>query len=343
MSFKRFDAEDLVISAEPVAQPIWSTGEVELTAFFTSSVQEQEASGKYYLDVYHLDPATEIAADIQFSIAYGHKTGGGSLLYNSNVTEKSPASSIYGQYRTLVLGDEDAEFYFGGVAQTYFYAIAFDRDRYKEALLAGSFELTLSDGTNTLTLIDDSKVSSTVVNTDAGRIYQIVSGSLVDGIDDTTYNANGYSSAAGSYGLLIPSIGVILLNGAALDAAVNAGGLALSTVTTGNTDGANPAKLYTVMDDSAAQSFKLNSQETISSQFVFVRARNSEFNYSTNPSNITGSGDLRHDAMVNAPQSYVTAVGLYNDNNELLAVAKLSRPLLKDFTKEALIRVKLDF
>ena len=39
----------------------------------------------------------------------------------------------------------------------------------------------------------------------------------------------------------------------------------------------------------------------------------------------------------------MTTVGLYNDVNELLAVAKLSKPLNKDFTKEALIRVKLDF
>jgi hypothetical protein len=41
--------------------------------------------------------------------------------------------------------------------------------------------------------------------------------------------------------------------------------------------------------------------------------------------------------------TYVTTVGMYNDNNELLAVAKLSKPLQKDFTKEALVRVKLDF
>jgi hypothetical protein len=34
---------------------------------------------------------------------------------------------------------------------------------------------------------------------------------------------------------------------------------------------------------------------------------------------------------------------MYNDANELVAVAKLSRPLLKDFTKESLVRVKLDF
>ena len=47
--------------------------------------------------------------------------------------------------------------------------------------------------------------------------------------------------------------------------------------------------------------------------------------------------------MIDSPQAYVTAVGLYNDNNDLLAVAKLSRPLLKDFTKEALVRIKLDY
>ena len=47
--------------------------------------------------------------------------------------------------------------------------------------------------------------------------------------------------------------------------------------------------------------------------------------------------------MINNPQAYATSVGLYNDNNDLLATAKLSRPLLKDFTKEALVRIKLDF
>ena len=89
--------------------------------------------------------------------------------------------------------------------------------------------------------------------------------------------------------------------------------------------------------------FRIQSEETISSNFIFVRARNSEFNYSTNPSIITGSGELLHNVMINSPQSYITTVGLYNDNNDLLAVAKLSRPLLKDFTKESLIRIKLDY
>ena len=47
--------------------------------------------------------------------------------------------------------------------------------------------------------------------------------------------------------------------------------------------------------------------------------------------------------MIDSPQSYVTSVGLYNDNNDLIAISKLSSPLLKDFTKEALIRIKLDY
>jgi hypothetical protein len=47
--------------------------------------------------------------------------------------------------------------------------------------------------------------------------------------------------------------------------------------------------------------------------------------------------------MVNSPQTFPTTVGFYNDNSQLLAVAKLSRPLVKDFTKEALVRVKLDW
>ena len=77
---------------------------------------------------------------------------------------------------------------------------------------------------------------------------------------------------------------------------------------------------------------------------MFVRARNAEFNYSENPSFISGStGDVLYSQFINSPQSYVTTVGFYNDTNDLVAVAKLSKPLTKDFTKEALIRVKLDF
>ncbi len=88
----------------------------------------------------------------------------------------------------------------------------------------------------------------------------------------------------------------------------------------------------------------LNAQESITSDFIFIRPRSSEFNYSENPSFISGStGEVLYSSFINNPQTYITTIGLYNDTNQLLAVAKLSRPLPKDFTKEALIQVKLDY
>ena len=109
-----------------------------------------------------------------------------------------------------------------------------------------------------------------------------------------------------------------------------------------NSDGENPQKLFNSI--STGGYFEINSQETLTSDYVFVRARNSEFNYSENPSFISGStGNIIYTDFINSPQVYLTTIGMYNDSNDLIAVAKMSRPLLKDFTKEALIRVKLDF
>ena len=91
-------------------------------------------------------------------------------------------------------------------------------------------------------------------------------------------------------------------------------------------------------------SFTARSAEIVSSAHYFLRLNNKEFNYSNNPSFATGSnGQLVNQDFENDPRVYVTTVGLYNDSNELLAVAKLSRPLEKSFSKEALLRVRLDF
>ena len=94
----------------------------------------------------------------------------------------------------------------------------------------------------------------------------------------------------------------------------------------------------------AQVTMEVDSEEIITSNYVFVRARNAEFNYSQNPTFINKTtGGVRYSEFITAPQTFITTVGLYNDNGDCLAVAKLSRPLKKDFTKEALIRIKLDF
>jgi len=339
MSYKRFDLEDVVVSAEAVTAPLWTGDITTLSSFFTSSTQVGGASADYYYDIYQT-ASTDEAARVQFSIAYADKKGSGSVAFNSSVSGKSPSSTVYGQYRNLVLGDEDTDFSFGADSSEYFYVLAIDRARYKEKLLPGTMELVLekSGSGEKIVLTDNSKQVSTVSFNDAGRVFELVSGSL--GTVNTDVNENGYTDGSGSYGKLLPDVGVILLNGKALDAASAAGGLGMSI--NRNTDGTgNLASLYDIFAFSG--SFRIQSEETITSNFVFVRARNSEFNYSTNPSLITGSGELRHNVMIDSPQSYITAVGLYNDNNDLLAVAKLSRPLLKDFTKETLVRIKLDY
>ena len=343
MSFKRFDQQDVVVSAESVSTPLWSGNVTALSSFYTSSTQVGGPSGDYYYNIYQTGSADE-SSRVQFSLTYGNKNGKGSIDYNPNVPGKSPSSTIYGQYRSLVLGDEDSDFVFGSIPSNHFYAIAIDRARYKEKLLPGTLDLVLGSGNTTITLTDNSQVVSTVTFTDSGREYDLVSGSL--GNIYSGLQVDGHTIASGSYGKLYPDIGVVLLNANALQADPSNGGLGLSIKESPGIihDDGKSTNIQKAFDLFASGSkFRIQSEETISSNFVFVRARNNEFNYSSNPSLITGSGEIRHNVMINSPQSYVTSVGLYNDNNDLLAIAKLSRPLLKDFTKESLIRVKLDY
>lgn len=339
MSYKRFDQEDVVVSAESITAPLWTGDQTTLTAFYTASDQIGGASGDYYYDIYQASP-TGSGARVQYSLAYADKLGSGSQYYNLNVPGKTPTGTTYGQYRSLILGDEEKNFTFGSTNSDYFYVLNIDRARYKEKLLPGSFKISLATSASSLHLVDDSNFTTTTRFNDAGRVYELVSGSFTS--INTSVNTNGYSDS-GSYGKFLPDIGVILLNGKALDAPIGAerGGMNLQIERNANSADKNLDRIYNALG--AGGSFRCQSEETVSSNFIFVRARNGEFNYSTNPSLITGSGEIRHNVMINSPQSYITAVGLYNDNNDLLAVAKLSRPLVKDFTKESLIRIKLDY
>jgi hypothetical protein len=174
------------------------------------------------------------------------------------------------------------------------------------------------------------------------RVYQLISGS--NGTAYTGLQANGYTAASGSYGWFVPDMGAILINSIALEQSAVNGGLAMTTLNDGASvaNGLNNQSLFNIIKTGA--SFELNSQENVTSDYVYIRPQNAEFNYTTNPSFISGStGEVLYSTSINNPQVYITTVGMYNDANELLAVAKLSRPLVKDFTKEALIRVKLDF
>ena len=338
MSFKRYETEDFVVSSDAISSTLWSTGNPTLNEFFTSSVQAAGSSGNFYLTVYNTGSELTNAFP-QFEIAYADQVGSGSAYYNTAVPGKSPSLSTYGQYRALILEDENKSFTFGTDNNVFttpnFWAISMDRARYKESLFLGSLRLTLSSSAGAIHLTDNS--SDVTVNTFLGssKVYQLISGS--DGSSGVLDN-NGYVANSGSYGLVFPELGTILLNPAAISQSIQ-----VDAVRTANsTNGVNNTTLFDAINIGAE--FKLNSQETITSDYIFTRARNSEFNYTQNPTFISGStGEVIYDNFINNPQTFITTIGMYNNTNELLAVAKLSRPLLKDFTKEALVRVKLDF
>jgi hypothetical protein len=374
MSFVRLNPEDFVVSSDSVTTTLWSNFTPTLTTFFTSStgVGGTTTGSAAYLNVYQSNPAITASAEIQFSIAYGRADSSGSAPYNLLVPQNTPTRVTYGQYRTLVNGDENTNFNFGlnNTSSVDLYVLNIERARYKDHLFLGTFNLNLSvlTGTNPsdnqlpagadkITLTNNSNNVSTVTYCDAGRVYDIVSGTNGAAVNTVNTNNPGVTAGytpSGSYGWYLPDVGLILLNPRALALPFASGGINLqpysaSVNTTYNGDLTGPsgsiAKLFYAISGSAggSGSFQINSEENISSDYVFVRVKNTEFNYSTNPSIISGSGEFVYPSLVNNPQTYPTTVGLYNDNNELLAVAKLSKALPKDFTKEALIRVKLDF
>ena len=166
----------------------------------------------------------------------------------------------------------------------YFHFVWESFVRYKQNLFPGSLNLTLSGSGGIINLTDDSLDNPVSQFLGSTRVYQLISGS--NGTSGTS-TTSGYVAGSGSYGLVFPDLGTILINPRAVSQSIR-----VSPSRSNNSDGLNNAKLFNAIRLGAF--FTLNSQETLTSDYVFVRARNSEFNYSENPSFI---------AMKNGPQS----------------------------------------
>jgi hypothetical protein len=331
MSFKILDPKDFILEINSVAAPAWSDYSASLTSFYTSSIQLDFLSGLYYMNVYNSNLISSIS-EIQFSLAYGDMDGSGSLWYTAAMPGKSPTKTIYKQFVNLLLGEDENTFFNFGTSTpaTEFFVITINRDHYKQAILPGSLQIRgLTDPDVYIT--DNSTITSSLVFTNAGRRYALGSGSFGDGIMVGKYDS--------VYGYLYPDIGIILLNPRLFKQEIKD-----KLFTGGKPSNINSREYNEILIPYITQ-FTLQSEEIIPSTYVFCRARNDEFNFSTQPNFISSTRNLTSSLnnFVETPPTYITTVGLYNDNNELLAVAKLSKPLKKDFTLEALIRVKLDF
>ena len=362
MSFGAYNPEDQVLSSDAIISPMWSNSVTTLTTFYSSSLQEQSANntaaGKFYLSVYQGNVSLDQSLESQFSVAYGHINGSGSAYFNALVPSKTPTRDVYGQFRSLVYGDENTPFQFGGTSYSSrdIIVLSINRARFKESFNPGSFYLTLKNGANQIGLVDDSTVTTTSTYIGTTRVYQILSGSYSTSTQTTSVYSPNYT-VSGSYGVILPDEGLIILNPRALALAPGVlGGIgaifnedssatvaALNTSNGANAYNINNRIVFGLISGSVSPNFSLQSYETLSSRYFFTRIKNAESNYTTNPTIIDSNGNLLYTQLVYNPQTYITTVGLYNDAGDLLAVAKLNKPLVKDFTKELLIRVKLDF
>ena len=232
------------------------------------------------------------------------------------------------------------------------FAIKVPRQLYGDKLDEGNVEINFArlnpttaeplDEDRVFTLIDSSidKNNQNSTGFIAGESYDMISGSIISG----KYNGN-IEIANTSYGKFYPNLGLLILDADKLNST-----LTLGIQSGSNTVGDNPLRLFNSVSGSSAISgnrtsafgFKLRKIDTQLTSYYHVNIRPKDFNYSNNPTfiddtissvisenrNLTGYKIKNKDFLTN-PTSYITTVGLYDDNYQLLAVGKLSKAIKK--------------
>jgi hypothetical protein len=337
MSFQRFDRQNDIIENQrtTVTSGLWTGGSTTLTSFFSAST-----TSSYFVDVYNANPATDTSAEVQFALGYAHIDGSGSKGNQSSQTTSGDrqTAALYRQFRNVLLAPNTDKFKFTASptasGEKDFYFLSFQRARMREKVDPGNWELHLDGGTDKIKLIDDSSTASSVTVEQGGRVFNVVSGSITNGVK----TAASAETAKGAYGLFYPDMGIILLN----PTRVTTGVADITTTRSANAQDNNKGDLFDSIVEGA--NFQARREEEISSTSYFCRVNNRKFNFSANPTFATQSdGSLTQPTFFKDPQTFITQVGLYNDTNELLAIAKLSQPLLNSYAREAIIKVKLDF
>lgn len=357
---------------------LWSEGSGSLLTFFTGS--QNAVSASYQLEVYNKSYLS-CGSEKQFSISYGHDGGSGSRDLGG-YDWMSPSNAVYGQYRSICLDYPQQRFRIGTKELVHFYAININQSVLGNSIDPGNIELNIAHlsgslfqsgggvrnahtGSNVklagngqiLRLVDDSKLDYSILNSTAlansysefsdsftnlvnsnGPYFFMVSGSLETGVLNHTNPE--------VYGILYPKLGVIILDGDKLDS--TAGFL---TVSGSDVAGDNARKLFTAVSGAALYTdasgdylgFQARKLEYQYCENYFIRVKNQEYNFTNNPTYQTGSEGQIIDDFQGNPQVYMTQVGLYNQQKELLAVGKISMPLLKNYTTEALLQVSISY
>jgi hypothetical protein len=363
--YKPFNAASDIVTLQKsiITKGLWTGDAGSLTTFFTSS-NETSTQKEYYYEIFQ-SASSALDAQPQFAVSYGNLPGSGSTVIAGGSGNDTPTRAIYSQYKQLLLEIGDTSFTFDGKDSEQIYIVNVNRARYKEGIDPSAFYLNIahlsgsefvagsgaianaytgsnvgvSDSNLVLELTTDYAISNAGTAGQSGLKYNIVSGSSADGV----YSNSLTSTDPQYFGILYPTLGIAVLDGTALNMSCSFG-----SVTGSGIDGDNALKLHTAISgaaviDSTNNGFTARNKQSIKSDFYFVRVQNNQFNYSNNPSYVTGEEGAFSVVTVGDPFSYITSVGLYNANKELVAVAKLSKPLKKDPTTETTIKVKLDY
>ena len=342
-TYKTLTANDVTNTRTLLHEAIPLTGTIASGTYADNNVKKY--SHGMFESVYDY-PYLSSSANHIFDLAVGYSTG--SSLSASTVPQNSKKVNIYNQMAQVLVGhdangqiqrfDQDGNLADGGTKHDEVFFINFARLLSKDEIKKGTFLASFVTGgtpdvhaDTALTLGDYGASTSYYVNSPAGE-YGIL------------YTSSATPNAASGYGLVFYQAGVAVVSGAVWnyngDTDMGPG------YSSGSFEALMTGSTMDVLADSVRnriQNISFNNTVELNSTIYFCRANHNEFNYSANPTYLSSSQIRVKNSTSDNPVTYITTVGLYSSDNELLAVAKLSEPLKKDPNSELTIRVRLDY
>ena len=368
MIFSQFTADDIVVGRiNQVSSGLFGSGSLYLSqsAFTTSSAQANTMIGANQFDVRNGQYYTNVYAggDLFFSIAYGDYANTGSSQYDStavtaaNRVLTNETKVIYSQYRNTLLqpGDNFFSFASGSVSTPQdsqaIFVMNYASDKIKDQIDPGQIQINFLGTKGQYSYIDD----SSVVNKQQS-VYNMISGSVINGVPTPYTNNDAFTAKYEGIGLFYPTNGVVVFNALNLQARVGINTAIANRAANPNTTSTTFQTFWRVWThdlflriQQSTKPMAVRKSEFVPSTNYFVRVKNKEFNYSNNPTFVSDGTDSKtkgtivYQDLINNPRTYITGVGLYDANNELIAIGKVSRPVQKSFDSELLLKVRIDF
>ena len=336
MSFKTFDLAHDVASlvssineVVTVSSSLFITGSGDLNTKFYTNIATgsgQPALGGYWQTVFDSNPSNQ-ASTALFDITYGYSTGtalNSVGLPTSSIDEKR---KVYREMAAMLLGSPDATFQVAASPKTECFFVLIKRGLMKDELKKGAVNVVMNNSLRT-TFITASDVGAAVSfkQTVGGDYAPLFSGSSEVG--QVWYNAGVIVIPATTTDL--PWDGTMAWSGSNL----------LNDLQASST-------IDHLVDGLRAHVDKVSfhNQTNLYSTVYFCRATNTEFNYSSNPTYTDDTQRIRVTSGSNVLQSrtYITTLGLYDANDNLLAVGKVNKPITKAPDTESIFRVRLDY